>query len=268
MNPWTLVLAGCGTVGYWACRAIARSPLAASLARSVFVDCSRIRPVNAVTCPAYAAHAGRPKCERLAELAAEWSAGATADGSRVLPRRVETLDWDDLLESPWKHKAVVVAGLDAWEARLILAEDARRFTFRHPSNVILIQCGLDRDKAAVAVFGSRFEDPCPAEGMSVLPGREACVAYDPRGRLLRGDLRREAGAAARLVVAIIRSHLRSDGTGSAWVNTKTNLVRRDGNRFERTTRACRRAEGCFGPHGAESLPLRWDGLLAPLAEGG
>lgn len=158
---------------------------------------------------------------------------------------------------------IALIGLDDWDSRLCAIEDLRRVASEAPAGARLagalaIQVGLERGQAQVSVFGPLWDDPCPACGLSVLPRKEPCVALDGEGRLLRGDLQREARAAALLVREIVADCLTAGTISPQWVNTKTNLWAAEGAEdFQRLTHRGRRCPSCLGPH-SPNTPLRWD----------
>ena len=259
MNAWTLVILGCGTVGFWVTQALTRSPAANRLMRLVLCDRGRIRKHNAITCPSYAGHIGRLKCERLAELV---SPRLKDTPVQVIAGYVEQLDWSSIVscEPSIEHKTTfVLVGLDVWQSRLAVAEDLRHYAETSGDAAVMIQVGLDKGQAQICVFASRWEDPCPACGKLTLPEPQPCVVFSAGQELLRGNLCREGQAAARWVRRMVEDELRSTTAGH-WMNTKTNLVL---DRHSRLSRACRRVEGCRGPH-ARATPLRWDTFLQPL----
>lgn len=263
MKKLSLIIAGAGTVGYWTAKVFSESRLRGRIARITIADGSRIRPQNAVTCPGYARHAGRPKCERLAELARGWFGRRALRVSAVMGD-VEELNWPGLLAADVQGgAALVIAGLDDWSSRLSVCGDIRAARGPRPP-ALLVQIGLDRDRAALAVLGTSPRDPCPACGLSFLPETEPCVLLDEKRRPARGDLRSEARAAARLAARVA---VGLPTLPRRWLNTKTNLFRERGGRgFGRFTRPARRTDGCIGPH-SRSRPVRWEGVLESL-EGG
>ena len=254
-DAYHLAIVGCGTAGVACVRELTQAPTAPRIGSFTLVDRSDIREVNANTCPEYAGHAGRPKSLRLAELAAQWLGRKVP--IRWLRASVEALPWQQLIASTGAegHRGVgpmiAVAGLDDWESRLCLIEELRRAAPLAGRPIVAIQCGLDRNEAQVSVFGMVWSDPCPACGLNVLPETEPCTG--------RGDLQREARAAAALVSEIVAAFLSGPGASQAWLNTKTNLVvaKDGGDGFRRLTHFGRRQPGCLGPHSPNG-PLRWD----------
>ena len=253
----TIVVCGCGTAGYWVTRSLVRPPTMELETCMVFCDRAEIREANVITCPEYAT-SGQPKSARLARLARRWShAGIDA---RAVQGSVERLAWNSILSGV--GKTLVIMGLDNWPSRLTVAEDVRRFcASRHGTYIPIIQIGLDCGQASVAVFGSDFDDPCPACGLPSLPDPEPCVLMTADGKLLRGNLHAEAQTAARFVGRITHDCLALNRVGR-WINTKTNLIltreREQGpNVF---TRRCRKVRGCLGPHD-RATPVRWSDLL-------
>jgi hypothetical protein len=271
----SLYVLGAGTAGFWVARTFARAPVGRHTAHVTIVDRARIREANAVTCPDYAGHVGRFKAERLAELTRAWFPRRTRT-VRSLVSEVEAISWGDLLGSDGiteSTTAVAVVGLDNWSSRVNVCEDLRLARDeRRAREMHLIQIGLDRDQAAVAVFGSRWADPCPACGLRVLPESTPCYLVSREGTLVRGTLHEEAQAAAHLAARIARRTLAGN---RIWVNTKTNLWKKPrrwplrmlpGRRFGRFTRDTARVDGCRGPHGP-ATPLRWGGILETMKEG-
>ncbi len=272
-NTYHLAIFGCGTVGVACTRELAQAPTAACIGALTAVDRADIREVNAITCPEYAGHPGRPKSLRLAELAAGWLGRKVP--TRWLKASVEALPWPQVIASTGAegHRGVgpmiAVAGLDDWEARVTLIEELRRAAPLAGRPIVAIQCGLDRGQAQVAVFGMAWSDPCPACGLNVLPETEPCTSLDPQGLLARGDLQREARAAAAIVSEIVAALLDGPGASQAWLNTKTNLVAAQdgGGDFRRLTHFARHQPGCLGPHSANG-PLRWDLRSSALGQTG
>jgi hypothetical protein len=263
--PWQLVVLGCGTVGYAVVRELGAGAAMEGLGRLILCDAAAIRPHNALTCPEYEGHVGEAKCDRLAELARDWLPGVAVE---TIHGRVQQIVWEDTLDEAHDGligRTFVVAGLDCWTSRMIVAEDLRHHVARTGADVVHLQVGLDRDACQVCVYGTGWGDPCPACGIGALPATEPCIAYAGEG-LLRGDLRLEAGTAGRLVRRIIRDELGSPAARGYWINTKTNL-RADppgGKRYVPLTRAARARPGCRGPHGPET-PMRADRVLEPLS---
>jgi hypothetical protein len=265
VNEWDLNVTGCGTAGFWTVLGLMSSPAARHLRRAVFIDHAAIQPHNAVTCPLYAGFASRPKSLRLQELAVR-SIGRPIE-TQAIVAPVEGLDWQQLGAWPTGQAGrpcIVLVGLDDWQSRLIVAEDMRYHAAAAGRSAVMIQVGLDRDQAQVCVYGSAYGDPCPACGVLSLPGREPCVVYLAGNKLLRGNLRCEARAAARLVRKIVCGLVQPGPGEGAWVNTKTNLCARrsrpaGGPAFERLTRTRRMTPGCLGPHSPHG-PVRWDPL--------
>jgi len=265
----TLILLGAGTVGYHLLAQIAHSPLARLVKHIVICDPAAIREENAITCPLYRGHVREPKCNRLAALAVRRFADARPRISTIR-RCVEELSWDRVLapEEPGRDRvAIILVGLDNWDARLAAMEDLRQHATAHQDghdSLVFIQVGLDRGQASIAVLGVDYDDPCPACGKQVLPEPQPCVLFSPDHRLLRGNLRCEAHAAGRYVRRIaedmVLPHRRS-----VWLNTKTNLVADSGGRaFRQFTRPCRSQVECFGPHHPGG-PLRWERILSGKA---
>jgi hypothetical protein len=263
-HGWTLVVCGCGTANYWIVYTLVRSGCSEGLARLILCDSALIRKKNEITCPAYK-HAGRPKSYMLTELVQQWL--STRVDIRAMHGCVEQIQWEYILkpeEVAQGHKLIVVAGLDRWTSRMVLAEDLRHYKSRTLADPLLIQVGLDRRQASVAVFGCSFSDPCPACGLGSLPDPEPCVVVTAEEKLLRGNLHSEASAAAVLVRQIISDHIRVK-CPSVWINTKSNLTKSssDKQKYDRFTRSSQMVPGCYGPHKA-ATPIRWDLMLEPL----
>ena len=257
----TIAVCGCGTAGYWITRSLVHPPVTAGRMRMVFCDRAVIRNCNAVTCPEFTT-VGQPKCDRLAELARRWSRAGI--DTVAVHGCVEQLEWDRLLgrKATPGHKAFAIVGLDNWTSRLAVAEDIRKCSAASSgASIAMVQIGLDRGQASIAVFGSDLDSPCPACGLPALPDPEPCVVLTPDRALLRGNLHSEAQAAAGLVRRII-DDLMTPNHGDRWVNTKTNLVL-DGQRLDTFTRPCRMAQGCLGPH-QPVASMRWNTLLDPV----
>ena len=226
--PWHLLTFGCGTAGLACVRALAVSPMAASLASATLIDKSLIRDRNSITCAEYAGHEARPKNERLRELTEAWTGGRVPVLS--VQGSVEAFDWqsavrrtrglgrdgqpkvsegiaDDFLGYFAGETIIALIGLDDWDSRLTVVRDLRRAASAAPPSFLAIQVGLERDEAQVSVFGPRWDDPCPACGLFLLPTKEPCVLWRADGTLVRGDLQREAHAAAALVCDVVADHL-------------------------------------------------------------
>ena len=261
IRPWRLYFCGCGTASYAVVRRLARSAPAKSLAGATFIDQASIRDNNIVTCKLYAGHVGRPKSVRLAELMNDRLGGGACVKAEVAS--VESMDWHRAISSAdgtnGQNDAVpiVVIALDDWASRLCVIEDLRTVASDFAAGIISIQVGLDSGQAQVSVFGSAWNNVCPACGLLALPQKEACVLYTEKGNLLRGDLQREADAAALLVAEVIADHL-TGPPARDWANTKTNLTvdGLDGSHI-RITRKRYHVPGCLGPHSAV-VPVRWD----------
>jgi len=260
---WNLVAAGCGTVNLACVRELARGAAAEGLDSVTLIDPAAIREVNAITCPEYAGSEGTHKVERLAELLHRWHEGSTVE---ALPKDVEDVDWKGLLapgdaSGPTARPVVVLIGLDDWQSRLHVIEDLRHAA-QGRSEILPVQAAVERDQAQVTVFGNRWQDACPACGLLELPASEPCALYSDEGQLVRGDLQREARAAAELVAEIVADHLAANGAPCTWARTKTNLhaVRPGSRRFKRHTRPRVGLSGCLGPH-SEATPLRPEDLF-------
>ena len=263
-SPWTLVICGCGTVGYWTAMSFLKCRDALSCARIVLCDKAVIRENNMVTCPRYGGHIGRPKAERLTELCEDRAPTAHVMSSHTT---VEQLRWNDVLvDSPMRcdQRVIVIVGLDSWESRLSVAEGLRRANGLPRNSLLMAQVGVDHGQASIAILGARLADPCPACGLLTLPTPQPCVVWGSDHTLIRGNLREEAQSAAGFVHRAVNDALGSSEGFAAWLNTKTNLFapRADSRHYKRFTRKCRMQEGCFGPHSGASA-LRWDNLPIP-----
>ena len=260
---WTLIVAGCGTVGYHALLELIRhARLIKSLSRLVLCDPAKIRDVNAITCPGYQGYAGRFKCDRLADLVRH-RLGATILNKPCLLEKLRSDLGPDFFSR--NERYVIMGGLDRWEARINLSEDARRWADATGITIPLLLVGLDRGLSSISVLGSRRDDPCPACGLGpgTLPETQPCVVFSAPGELLRGNLQVEAKAAARQIIRIIDGLLGSGPSAWEWMNRKINLSGLDCDHPEPVVeiRTARRVEGCFGPHGP--TPILWDDLLKP-----
>ena len=275
-HQWNLVVAGCGTAGLAVACAVAHGAAAPSLKSATLIDCDVVEQHNRITCPEYAGYEGEPKASVLAGLLRQWLPGRVE--LRVLCRPVEQVDWADVL-APCNGAArpnaepltLIVMALDDWQSRLCVVEDVRLVANGKTSlgegefmTVPVIQVAVDRDQAQVSVFGSRWDDPCPACGLAALPQPEPCVLLGSDGRSLRGDLQREAKCAARLVVEIIHTAVHGNGL-DRWLNTKTNLVAigPGGRRYRRYSRPRQPVRSCLGPH-SPARPLHAEELLEDL----
>jgi len=258
---WRLIDLGCGTVGVACLRAVFRSPAASSLEALLVADRDRIHPNNAVTCPEFTAdHRGRPKVDRMAELVGQWQK-EPAFKTATFFGDAEDIDWRRVLAEDNRASrpelTVVLCGLDDWQSRLIVVEDLRTVGPIVATEIVCVQVGLDRDQAVVGVFANAWDSPCPACNLSHLPQPEPCIVFSENGRLLRGDLRREARAAAEIVARIVTDCVQ--GGSADWLNTKTTLAAfgAETREFNVHTRPRVREPGCLGPHG-EATPVRWD----------
>jgi len=272
VNRWSLLAVGCGTANLACVRAVASGAVAEGLRWVGLVDPSAIRELNAVTCPEYAGHAGRPKVERLAELVGEWLAPPPV---AIFPHYLEEVDWQQVLRvgssdaehggGPPAGPLVVLIGLDDWGSRLRLVEQLRHAAALRPA-ILPVQVAVDRDEAQVTVLGNRWEDACPACGIFPLPQSEPCVLLGQGGQPVRGDLDREARAAAALVAEIVGDYVAAGGMGCFWVGRKTNLQAESpgSRRLARHTHGRTRVGGCMGPH-ATATPIRPDELLGAYA---
>lgn len=253
LRSWSLVVLGCGTVGFWVVRSLLELPaLWGRLARLVLCDKSRIAERHAITCPLYAGRVGTYKCKRLAELAVP-SVGR--DRVITIPRPVEQADWTSCLVPG--QKTIVVMGLDDWGARLVAANDLRLSAVGSTTgDSLLVQGSVHKDEVQIAVFGAAFDDPCPACGLRALPEPQPCTA-EGAGGLLHGNLHREAAAVAGFIRDLMVDEIDHRRT---WLNTKTNIYLCG---QPTLTRSCRKRQGCLGSHYGTAGP-RWDRVLAPL----
>ncbi|GIW89855.1 MAG: hypothetical protein KatS3mg109_0287 [Pirellulaceae bacterium] len=254
-----IVVAGCGTVGLAVARAIAQGQSVLRCRKMTFIDGDVIRPHNAITCPEYTNRQGEPKALTLAELVRHWS-GRSID-CQALCCRVEDVDWLEIAGSANRSALpVVVMALDDWSSRLALVHDVRSFVQRVRNDdragrdesdwlVPVLQVSVERHQAQVSVFGSSWDDPCPACGLGNLPVTEPCVVFDTEGRSIRGTLHEEAKAAARLVMDLL-CVLCSGQLAAHSVNVKCNLWAETSSvgGFARVCRAKTRVVTCLGPH--------------------
>lgn len=250
MSKLSLHFFGCGTASYAVARALAE---AEKPPQSItFIDKAVIRENNAITCQLYAGRTGEPKADRLAGLMRQWLPGT---GVRSIVDCVENAAWWEILQEDAADPdamPLAVIGLDDWDSRMTVIEDLRQLATILPRSprIPAVQVALERDQAQVCVFGSDWADPCPACGLLSLPAPQPCVLFDGSGQLVRGNLRREADAAAGLAVRIV-SHLvkRVGQNANRWLNTKTNLIATPGGlEFRTATRSTTRMAGCIGPH--------------------
>jgi hypothetical protein len=86
--------------------------------------------------------------------------------------------------------------------------------------------------------------------MLTLPGEEPCSALDEKKRLQRGNLHREAKAAAELVSRIIAECWGSEEGRRAWVNAKRRLSAAGPGTaaFEHFKSTAGLGKRCWGPH--------------------
>jgi len=261
IERWSLVAAGCGTVNLASMKALARADVAAAFDTVGLIDPAVIRDVNAHTCPEYAGYTGKYKVARLAELLREWCGRWNVT---LFAEDVEDVDWKRLLRQPEAESesprpTIVLIGLDDWQSRLHVIEDLRHAAPGSP-DVVPVQIAVERDQAQVTVFGNRWLDACPACGLLELPASEPCALFSSEGRLVRGDLQREALQAAELVAEIV-AELLAPGRLGVWVGTKTNLhATPGGRRFTRHVRQRTHVDGCLGPHGT-ATPMRLEDLF-------
>jgi hypothetical protein len=223
-------------------------------------------------CPQYRDHIGKHKCNCLARLAVEWFSPSRPRFS-TMDCRVEALRWGRILDPTPLGEGryvVVLAGLDNWGSRVLAMEDVRRhFSSQEASGhkTAFIQIGLDRGQASIAVFGIGYDDPCPACGKQSLPEPEPCVYLGENGRLLRGNLRQEAQAAARQFCKIVEDLAEPSGQ-STWLNRKANLtVDLSSGRGELITRPTEHQPDCLGPH-SNVGPIRWTSIPPSARTGG
>ena len=256
---------GCGTVGYWTTLILAHNLAAASMDSLTLIDRDHISEANAITCPQYSGHVGWAKTARLGEIARPLLGSKTR--VRAFCKDVQCLDWSEIVGNARQGMRVAIIGLDDWQARLTVIEGLRVVASEGGGDALVIQVGLDKDQAGVCVFGCEWNDPCPACGLPTLPANEPCVVQDPERRLLRGNLQREAQAAAALVCQIIAEHCNAAGS-SPWTNTKTNLiaVRPGVTEFRHFRRARMRMSSCLGPHSAQG-PINLSGIVQEVSHG-
>lgn len=266
-DPFELHVVGCGTANYHAVQQLCRSDRAPDVTRMTFTDYQRVGPENALTCPDYAGHEGQSKAAVLAVKAVEWMDGRLPQ-IEVYPFREEDLDWARILpERPDGGLAFVLAGLDDWTARLHVCDDVRLRRDACPaSRAVIIQIGLDKGLASLAVFNNTWDSPCPACGLARLPNPEPCIALAANGDLLRGDLRTEAAEAGKVALDVI-ADLASRAPARGWLNTKTQVAvggRAGAPSVLRQTRPCVAQAGCWGSHYSRG-PTRWASSLEPLS---
>ena len=276
-NRYDCLIFGAGTVGYWVVKELSGSFFRDRIERLVIVDRSRVKTKSAITCPEYgrnSAH-GRFKSSALAELARDWFERPDLEIEGV-NGCIEEFPWDRFVRKRNRSfrepetdlggpETFLFVGLDDWSSRVVACGDVRRAASRlaedsdpHRPLIPALQIGLDRNEASVFIFGSDCTDPCPACGLPFLPETEPCVVFDERGRLLRGNLRREARAAARTAVEGAQRLAVGD---RSLLNTKTSLfLDPESERFRIVRRLCVRRERCWGPHD-EAAPVSWEGKL-------
>jgi hypothetical protein len=265
MTTLHLLALGCGTVGHHNVEALlGDSSVAAAVTRFDAVDCKRVSERNGYTVPWLRGREGESKAaclrQRAAVLAGRPLAGATHDEC------VESLDWNRLLDAgnqdaPADRMIIVLIGLDNWSSKVSAVSDVRQAAAATGREVLIVQAAVDRGQAQVGVFGSRWDAACPACGILGLPSTEPCVVFREGGRLLRGDLGREAGAAAAEVLAVVKDCL-ATGETSRWPDRKINLVSDDGGQgFTKFMRVRPMVPGCWGPHSSDT-PMRAEELLA------
>ena len=127
VNRWHLLAVGCGTANLACARALASSAAAKGLRWVGLVDPSAIRELNAVTCPEYAGHAGRPKVERLAELVRAWCAPPVV---AVFHHYLEEVDWRQVFEAGEKslllleHIGFLLIGRFAYPGQGVIIKSA------------------------------------------------------------------------------------------------------------------------------------------------
>ncbi len=263
---WSIHARGCGTVGCALARRI-RSLLKRDLPHEVTcADNAKIRQHNLITCPDWIDYLGWWKSDAMAAFLQE---NPSLQGKvESYPIAVEDEPWRDRLGADELRRGdefFVLIGLDDWSSRLVVTQDVRQRASEAgdgaAEQVLLIQIGLDRGKAHVFAFGADWDSPCPACWLpSGLPMREPCVVFSSEGGLLRGNLQREAQAAADLALQIIGDHRL--GNTERWRNTKTHLTL-SGSRVRTRTRKVARMPNCQGPH-AKETPISWKGVLPSL----
>jgi len=258
---YRLVMAGTGTLGLAAARALFHGPFELWPREVLAIDCGSIEEHNAITYHEYARYLGWRKALAAEDLIRVWTGGRVRTG--VFDGYVEDMAWKPwLLSGEPGELLVALAGLDDFQSRICLVQDLREAAAGQPREVIHVQVGLARNMGVVSTFGNRLEDPCPACFLPHLPAREPCVVFGEGGRLLRGDLQREARACAELVAQIVGGCL--CGRIGRRINRKTVLTA-SVNGFRRKTRRRRRMPGCYGAH-YRATPIRWDEVPLPLFE--
>jgi hypothetical protein len=251
-------LAGTGTAGLAAARALFRAPFELWPREVLLIDCGSVEEHNAMTCPEYARYFGWLKGLAAQDLIRIWTRGHV--GTEVFDGHVEEMDWGSWVFSGEPDELLVsLAGLDDFQSRICLVQDLRALAAERRPKVIHIQIGLARDMGVVSTFGNRLEDPCPACFLPHLPVREPCVVLGKGGTLVRGDLQREAWACARLAVRIVCECL--GGRIARWVNGKTSFTASVAG-FRRKARRRQAMPGCYGAHYV-TTPIRWDRVGLP-----
>jgi hypothetical protein len=265
MTPFQLVMIGCGTVNHHNAEVLfPNRSLAAHLLAFDTVDCKTVSERNGHTVPWLWGHEGEPKAVCLRERVMA-QLGRPLEGAAYY-QDVETIDWNHLLASrcrgPCDGRMVfVLMGLDNWSARVSAVTDIRHAVAAVDADVLVVQAAVDRGQSQVSTFGPCWADPCPVCGLLAAPATEPCVVFREGGRLLRGDLQREASAAAAQVLTVVKDCLDA-GSISQWRNRKINLVSNGTQReFARFTRARSMVSGCWGPHSPHT-PLRLKELFA------
>jgi len=265
MNACRLAALGCGTVNHHNVEALFNDPtVAAAVTAFDTVDYQTVSQRNGLTVPWLRGHEGESKAvclrDRAMALSGRPLAGAahdqyveTVDGSRLLAGRPR--------DASAGRMVFVLIGLDCWSSRVSAVSDLRHAAAAAHGELLIVQAAVDCGQAQVSIFGPRWQDACPACGLLALPAAEPCVVLREGGRLLRGDLRCEAAAAAAEVLAVVK-HCLAHGTTSRWRNLKINLMSAGaGGEFARFVRARPMVSGCWGPHSPHT-PLRLEELLA------
>jgi hypothetical protein len=263
---WSLFLQGAGTVGYRIAYEVATSSLADFLERVVICDKADIRPCNAITCPEYEQRKG-PKSLILAGLMSRWM------GRRKVPI---TPFNDDVGRLPWREliyegqvprgtepgQIIVAQGLDDWASRLIATQELREAMHDDPNadNVAIIQVGVDKNLASLAMYDCDFSQPCACcQVPGALPQKQACTALNAKGQPARGDLHAEAGAAARFVVKNMIASRLEPSERKRWMLQMIQLFRSHSTdaEFEMLELECELDPDCVGPHELVA-PVFWE----------
>lgn len=256
-----VILTGAGTVNYWAAPELLASPNPLPQ-RITVIDRAKVKDANAITCPAYAGQSDRPKVECLKEILR--ADAVTPVEIVTLHKSVQLVNWEaEVLTDNHGAPMLVMMGLDDWPARLNVLSAVRRLVYDHATlNIVVLQGSLERRHAQLNVYSPDYRSYCCICGLALLPASEPCVVLQNDGRLLRGDLRREAAALAALVREAAAAILRDANGRRQWLDTKTILTLGSDGQVTRETRKREAVPGCIGPHRPGLAPLRWEALHA------